>query len=604
MIKFLDNKTIKFFLPFFIFLFALALRVYGINWDQNQHLHPDERFLTMTVDAMVWPNSIREYLSPSISKLNPYNVGAGFYVYGTLPTTIIKYFSRFVLFSSFQYNNITLTGRIISAIGDIGVVILVFLISRTLFNRNVGILASFLYSISVLPVQLSHFFAVDTFLNFFIILSFYFLIKLISGKKTFYSILLGISYGSALACKISALYFFPVILLGLIFHQVKQKNLNSVAYLPAVVLTKAGHLLLIVIFSYLSFRIFDPHVFTGNLFPPKISPQFIQNIEELRVFSTKESMFPPAIQWFKITPVIFPLKNIILWGLGFPLGILSVLAVLSNIVTLARNLLKHKNFRSFFNFYNHLTIQQPARPCLAGRQAAGGFSHFLILFWILFLFFYQGIQFTPSMRYFLPIYPFLAISTANFSASYIFRGFAKFKFFILLFIVYCLLLLVYPLSFLSIYSKPHSRVTASEWIYQNILLGSTLSCDAWDDCLPLNIEGIGYANQYNIIGMEPFAADTTEKQLKFQKQLNKLDYLVLTSNRAWGSLPKVPDKFPFMSKFYEDLFAGRLNFERVAEITSYPTIPLLNIPIPDQSSEEAFTVYDHPKVLIYKKISM
>ena len=55
-----------------------------------------------------------------------------------------------------------------------------------------------------------------------------------------------------------------------------------------------------------------------------------------------------------------------------------------------------------------------------------------------------------------------------------------------------------------------------------------------------------------------------------------------------------------MSDFYKNLFGGKLNFEKVAEITSYPTIPIFNIPIPDQSSEEAFTVYDHPKLYIFK----
>lgn len=567
------------FLPVFIILFAFALRVYGINWDQNQHLHPDERFLTMTVDTMVWPKTISEYLDPSQSKLNPYNIGSGFFVYGTFPTTIVKYFSRFQIFDKYQYNNIALTGRLVSAIFDTGVVVLVFLITSKLFNRNTGLVASFLYSISVLPIQLSHFFAVDTFLNFFLTLSFYFLIKLNSNSKKalIYSIFLGISFGLALACKISALYFLPVILLGLLFILLKHKN----------ILLVTSYLLLVTIFTYLSFRFFDSHVFTDSLFYPVISTQFIQNIGALKSQGTKDSLFPPAIQWLRITPIIFPLNNIILWGLGLPLGILSFTAILNNIFVFIKNLFKIHNFKLLNNFYSHLTIQQ--------------YSHFLIVFWILLLFFYQSIQFAPSMRYFLPIYPFLSILSASFCISYLFPMFKKSY---ILYSIFYILVLLYPISFLSIYSRLHSRVTASEWIYKNIPSGSSLSCDAWDDCLPLNIEGVGYSNQYKIIGMEPFAMDTKGKQLKFNQQLQQLDYFVLTSNRAWGSIPKVPEKYPFMSKFYKDLFAGKLNFQKIADITSYPTIPILNIPIPDQSSEEAFTIFDHPKVLIYKKTAL
>jgi hypothetical protein len=582
MLKFLKSRIpIRFILMGILFL-AIFLRLYGINWDQNQHLHPDERFLTMTVDSMVWPSSFSEYLNPSLSKLNPYNVGAGFFVYGTLPTTMAKYFSPFTLFSLYQYNNITLTGRLLSAISDVGVVFLVFLIATNIFNKNVGLFAAFLYTISVLSIQLAHFFAVDTFINLFLVLSFYFIIKLISEKKYYYTILLGVSYGAALASKISALYFLPVIVFVYFILLIKSKNLLHTTF----------YFLLTAAVTIYSFRIFDPHVFSGNLIFPHISQQFIQNIKDLTLMGTKDSLFPPAIQWLKITPIIFPLKNLVLWGLGLPLGIISVVAVFYNIYTLLKDLLKRKNFRSLITFINNLTVEQ--------------YKNSLMLFWVLFLFFYQAVQFIPSMRYFLPIYPFLAILSANFLYQCINSLERKIKTRNLLTLFYSsalLLLLIWPISFLSIYSRPHSRVLASEWIYQNVPTGATLSCDLWDDCLPLNIEGVGSMGQYKILTMEPFAIDTPEKQSTFNEELQQIDYLVLSSNRAWGSLTKVPDKFPFMSKFYEDVFAGRLNFTKVAEITSYPTIPILNISTPDQLSEEAFTVYDHPKIIIFKRIS-
>ena len=572
MLNFLDGNIIKKVIPVFIFLFAFALRVYGIDWDQNQHLHPDERFLTMTTDAMIWPESLAEYLSPSISKLNPYNLGTAFYVYGTLPTTIVKYFSRSELFDVFQYNNIALTGRLISAIFDVGVVILVYFISKNIFNRKTALLSAFLYSVSVLPIQLSHFFAVDTFLNFFLALTFYFLIKLISGNKYYFSIGLGLSYGAALACKISALYFLPVILLGYFFYFLKSRSSLNTIY----------HILFTVSFSVLTFRFLDPHVFTGNLFPPEISPQFIKNIIELQTMGVRGSTFPPAIQWHNITPIIFPLKNIVLWGLGLPLGVLSVIAVIYKIVELFIGLFKTNNLKSF---YNNLIVKE--------------FNSLLILFWILFLFFYQAIQPTPSMRYFLPIYPFLAILSANFTIRYAFPLFKKTY---LLSAIYYLLLLIYPISFLSIYSRPHSRVMASEWIYQNIPQGETLSCDAWDDCLPLSLAERKTANQYNILSLEPFVPDDPQKIDKYKSQLDQIDYLIFSSNRAWGSLPQWPEKFPYMIKFYEDLFADKSTFQKVAEITSYPKLKIGNweFEICDDLAEEAFTVYDHPKVLIYK----
>jgi hypothetical protein len=73
-----------------ILLLAAGLRFNGLNWDQNQHLHPDERFLTMVAGAVRWPAGITEYMDEARSPLNPRNAGFGFYVYGVLPVALVK----------------------------------------------------------------------------------------------------------------------------------------------------------------------------------------------------------------------------------------------------------------------------------------------------------------------------------------------------------------------------------------------------------------------------------------------------------------------------------------------------------------------------------
>src|SRR6266545_2437965 len=40
-----------------ILLLAGLLRMRGLNWDESQHLHPDERFLTMVESAIKLPDS-------------------------------------------------------------------------------------------------------------------------------------------------------------------------------------------------------------------------------------------------------------------------------------------------------------------------------------------------------------------------------------------------------------------------------------------------------------------------------------------------------------------------------------------------------------------
>ncbi|OGG03155.1 hypothetical protein A2W14_03590 [Candidatus Gottesmanbacteria bacterium RBG_16_37_8] len=263
----------------------------------------------------------------------------------------------------------------------------------------------------------------------------------------------------------------------------------------------------------------------------------------------------------------------------------------------------------------------------------------LSLLWILILFGYQGNQFVKALRYFYPLYPFLALLSAWF--IYHLALFLENRGKLNLFLVSCLpaealakagflfLVLVYPFSFISIYSRPHTRVTASNWIYQNIPPGSRISGEHWDDYLPLSLPAPGFIHEnYQSVEFPLYNEDNGEKWLAMSQKLATTDYIILTSNRLYGSIMTVPEKYPVTAKFYQQLFAGNLGFEKVIEFTSRPNLPLPLIKIcltppfirygivsrdekncllegisfVDDYADETFTVYDHPKVLIFKKV--
>ena len=70
---------------------ALFLRLVGLNWDEFQHLHPDERFLTMVTSAISSPSGWSEYFDTESSPLNPFNRDYKFFVYGTAPIFAVRY---------------------------------------------------------------------------------------------------------------------------------------------------------------------------------------------------------------------------------------------------------------------------------------------------------------------------------------------------------------------------------------------------------------------------------------------------------------------------------------------------------------------------------
>jgi hypothetical protein len=135
---------------------------------------------------------------------------------------------------------------------------------------------------------------------------------------------------------------------------------------------------------------------------------------------------------------------------------------------------------------------------------------------------------------------------------------------------------------------------------RNLPVGTIIATEHWDDGLPVGNQPCANA-PYKYVELPVFGADTEEKWQQMNTGLDTADYYLLSSNRGWGSMPTVPQKYPQMTTFYQKLLAGEL-YQKVADFTSYPSLAYLGIPwsLPDDWADETFTVYDHPRVLIYR----
>jgi len=146
----------------------------------------------------------------------------------------------------------------------------------------------------------------------------------------------------------------------------------------------------------------------------------------------------------------------------------------------------------------------------------------------------------------------------------------------------------------------------------------------WDDPLPLGMYGyntFGYDDGIygNILNFEMYWDDTPSKLDRMENILDQTDYIFISSNRQWGTIPRVPERYPLSTRYYQallgcpegqdllacyqnampGLYKSQLGFDLVEVFQSNPSLG--SFQINDQSAEEAFTVYDHPKVLIFKK---
>ncbi|MBI5956107.1 MAG: glycosyltransferase family 39 protein, partial [Chloroflexi bacterium] len=304
-----------------VLLIGAVLRLTGLNWDENQHLHPDERFLTMVETALAWPTSIGEYFDSARSPLNPYNRGSDTFVYGTLPLFLTKAAGDLVKMPG--YDGIHLVGRALSALFDLGSVILIFLIGRRLYSNRVGLLAALLLSLSVLNIQQSHFFTVDTFATFFVALFFFFIIQVAENGSLASFLLAGAALGLSLASKISTYPLGGIAVLAAAIYILKLRA--DPGFGESIVLAAgamAARLGLLFAVAFLVFRVGQPYAFIGpGFFGFAPSGKFLKDVFFVSQLMSGAIDYPPGHQWAFRAPVLFAGKNTVLWGMGLPLGL-------------------------------------------------------------------------------------------------------------------------------------------------------------------------------------------------------------------------------------------------------------------------------------------
>jgi len=568
-----------------IFLISVFFRFYNLNWDENFHLHPDERFLIMVGNALKLPNNLNDYFNQKTSLMNPRNVGYPFFVYGNFPLNLNKVLA--VKLNLDNYNDFTLLGRGLSAFFDSLVIILIFKTCLLLFpnKKIIGFFSSLIYGLSVLPIQLSHFFAVDSFLNFFMFASFYFSLKFLFLKKNkfIYLVFSSLLFSMALGSKITAIFLLPLLILSFFLMR------TDLLWKPV----------LFLILTYFFLRLVNPYYFENiNFFDSRLSSQFLKNINELKYLTVKslDNWYPPMVQWLSKNPLTHSLINNIVIGFGAASSLFFLVGVIYFLKKYLKDFKNKKNTK-----VDNLLL--------------------VVFFWFLGVFLYQSFQVNPTLRYFIFLYPFASIF-AGYGLYYLFKLIfhqknkrLKYYFLRFMFHVLCFIFFLWPLMFISIYTNRHSRVVASEWIYKNLPNQSVILGEEWDDPLPLWVSKT-YGKNFQTELLPVFWSDSKEKWEKMMSLLDKADYYVMSSNRGWGSIPTVPKKYPIMSEFYDkilrdecfidEFFNKKICFKKIKEFTSYPSlyIPILDSKIyfNDQWADEGFTVYDHPKVIVFKKI--
>ena len=595
-----------------ILLVAFSVRSFGRNWDEGGHLHPDERMLVMVADRIHFPDN-----------LNP-----DFFNYGSLPIYILRASAQAVdiVFRSpvkaASYDGMLFLGRTLSSLFDVSTVLLVFYITYQLSKKtSAGLLAALLYSITFFPIQNSHFFVVDVFLTFFITALMAALVWYGKKERFWTLVLMSICMGAAIATKFTALVFMPGIVFSLtIIHLFAHSSTLTMIH---KVRNAVFSLVFFCVLSVVCFAVFMPFAFLSpsgilsretipiasekpvvlSAFPgiadmlhfmdPNYVPvtRFLRDIREQTRMSSDAYVFPYTLQYVTTQPYIYYVEQIFKWGLG---PFVSILTLIGLFLT----------FQKFADLVLRRTQDQMQH--LHDKNAFIPLVVFCLLLCYGLYFAIIGRSAVKFMRYMLPLYPFFTI-LAGYGLSVLFHRaytkahtFAVMTAYKVLVTIFLMGILVWSLAFINIYTKRHTRIAATEWILANIPRGSTLAVEHWDDRVPIRW---GERYQYQEMTIYELPDNERKWQMLMQK-IEQSDYIILASNRLYTPLPKLADckKFkvcyPLATQYYQKLFDGSLGFEKIKEFAAYPGLG--SWVIRDDDADESFTVYEHPKVMIFR----
>ncbi|MCP5010027.1 MAG: hypothetical protein GY942_08635, partial [Aestuariibacter sp.] len=442
--------------------------------------------------------------------------------------------------------------------------------------------------------------------------------------------------------------------------------------------------------------------------------------EEIQHQQSPDFAAPFALQWTDRTALLFPLTNMVLYGMGLTAGIAAWLGFFWALWRIIRG---HPEWT----------------------------AHAIPVAWAGVYFLFMGTRWVMSIRYFLPIYPmlFLLAGWALFELWEQAKQSAKLRPLkmataVILMAAVALPSIFWANTFITTYTEPFTRIAASEWMFDNIPSGATLiyevdgqektvhlplkqftfatgsnplrltsvmpedgvitavrlnylaalpenaspqesaftmtldsngtllegeqavtltherqavtfelaetavtadtvqtftfnitstapvyagtsllMTEAWDDLLPVGIDG---RNSFGSYYTEVFNSqrpvtdtDSTEKRQNMVEWLEEANYIVLSSQRAMWHQPRLPVSFPMMIRYYDSLFSGELGFELVSQFhadfhigplyisdttgqVKWGELPTVGWPPPgDLAAEEAFSIYDHPPVWIFEK---
>ncbi len=539
------NSRLSLVVLILIIFIGAYLRFHKLDWGNGYFFHPDEYHITAAVDRLNFP-----------TQMNP-----ELFSYGSF-TVYLVYFGKIlaeVFIGPTSSIHPILIGRFFSALFSTLTILVIYLISRAIFERKLyRYLSTLLVALTPGVVQQAHFATPESILTFWILLTLLFWIKWLNINNLKFLLFSAVALGLAIGTKIVALTFLPILIL-LPFVKLK-------TYWPSKIPRQISLTLLLLFITSLVFLLVFPFSLLdkkGFLHSMNYETSVAQG--NLLVFYTRQfiNTLPVTFQFTKIFPFALGPAILVIGSFG---GILMVFDFIASAISKRQQI----NLKLLVILSAFLTYLIPNLMMFAKwtRFLAPSFSFFSI-------FAVYSISYLAKKK--KPSY--------HFTSS-------------LLTIVVVAVTSLWTLMFFSIYRKTDVRLSATEWISQNVAANSFILTEQG------NMLEVPLSGSYK---KEAFDFYNLDQKITLQSELPhlllKADYFTVQSRRIFINHQRLAGEYPQTARFYQKLFSGELGFTKLKEFNSFPSFKIngWSYEIDDELAEETWSVFDHPVVRIYKK---
>ena len=592
-----------------LLLIALGLRLLLLGWDAggvSSSIHPDERQVGYVTE-----------------KVEGWFADPGFFAYGSLHFQAVRSAAS-VLAMDDGVRRLVVGGRLLSVAASMLAILLGFAMAHRAWGRRTGELFLVLVAWIPLDLQQSHFATVEAHHAAWVMLALAACYWLATGGREMAAAAAGAAVGASLAVKVASLgLVFPLALALLL--TLRQRDVlylcrlitvavgtgafafwlcqpwafvegrPPLALFAAVAVTGAAlHLVgrttgwarralfgialigavlaatQIAALAGLMEGAGGGRIIASTLLGAGLNPEYLRGVGEQVAMVMGRADLAYVRVYVDTLPILYPLRELALWGLG-PLMLLAMIAGAA---------------------VGAWKLSTRWRRWLTGRWTNSSVLLLILLAWLIPMAFRLSTLYVKFLRYWEP----LVVPAVMVAVWWLARLPKRYRRPAIRTVAAGTI--VWGLAYVWAFVDPHPHLTASEWLQPMLSPDQVVAFESWDETIGLAPED-GAIERIDLPSYD--LPDDREKIERWCQQLERADWVVLTSNRVIRTVLENDRRFPHTARLYRLLLAGEAGFEPATRVSRGPRIFGLRWPV--QLADESFVNYEFPQVLILRRTS-